>query len=244
MKQYKIYVVFIISLGTGSLSAQSFGFGCLGLSGVFGGYSVQQFDADGLQNGIENFYRESSVDHENIDFGKLEGYRFGANIFRAKFSNFFLTTKGYYQFLKKQDWSYTSGEGSIKSDEFQLSMNHWGLALDLGLPLFTFLDWKILEGGINFYEIEFDYQSLINPEIEKNKYSNDEVFIGYYAGTGLIIHIIPNYLSLEGTAIYNFLDFNNFSESENDQLGFNNSEETIIKGKFGAAVQLNIGVPL
>lgn len=227
-----------------NISAQSFGFGCLGLSGIYGGYSIQQFDVDGLDKGIELFCSTDNMNHENIDFGELEGYRLGANIFRAKFSNFFITTKGYYQFLGKKDWAYTTGEGSVKSDEFQLRMNHWGLALDLGFPILSFIDWKIVEGGINFYDMEFDYQSLINPEVSKISYSRDEVVIGYYAGTGLIIHIIPNYLSIEGTAVYNFLDFKEYSPLDEDPFGFTNSTQTLIKGKFGAVVQLNIGVPL
>lgn len=237
-------IVFLILLSTTGISAQSFGFGCLGLSGVFGGYSIQEFEVVGLDEGISQFCASDQTDYKTGSFDRVEGYRVGANIFRARFNNFFITTKGYYQFLKKKDWSYISNQREVKSDEFQLSMNHWGLALDLGFPILSFVDWKILEGGINFYDIDFDYASIANQDISKLHYTTDEVVIGYFAGTGVIIHIIPDYMSIEGTAVYNFLNFNKFSQMDTDPFGFNNPDKDIVKGKFGAIVQLNIGVPL
>lgn len=244
MKIKNLYLLIIIPLVTHTVQAQSFGFGCLGLSGIYGGYSVQQFDMEAIENAVDlyNISRNNVID--DLKFDRLEGYRIGGNIFRAKFSSIFITTKGYYQFLEQKQVGYSSGITSIKKDDYALTMNHWGLGIDIGFPVFSFLDWKILEGGINFYDVDFDYESLLANEGDLQvHYSTDDVSIGYYAGTGIILHLIPNYVSLEGTAFYNFVSVSEFMTSDTDRLHLTNSGGNLIEGQFGAAVQLNVGFP-
>ncbi|MBU1101352.1 MAG: hypothetical protein KKA84_13200 [Bacteroidetes bacterium] len=245
MKIKNLYILLIFPLVTQSLQAQSFGFGCLGLSGIYGGYSIQQFDAAPIEDAIGLYNISRNNMNDGLKFDQLEGYRIGGNIFRARFSSLFITTKGYYQFLEQKQNGFSSEVASIKKDEYKLSLNHWGLGIDIGFPLFSFLDWKILEGGVNFYDVDFDYESLLEAEGDlKVHYSTDEVTVGYYAGTGLILHIIPDYISVEGTAFYNFVGLSNFITSDTDRLNLINTGEKLVEGRFGAVVQINVGFPL
>ena len=67
------HIIILTPLFAINIAAQSFGFGCLGLSGVYGGYSIQQFDVAGLENGIDFFCNADNMNHENINFSELEG---------------------------------------------------------------------------------------------------------------------------------------------------------------------------
>ncbi len=130
--------------------------------------------------------------------------------------------------------------------DFELSSNHWGVAIDFGLPVFSFIDLKVVEGGITFYQIEFKEKLTINGgEAEEESFHNDGTDIGYYIGTGLILNIVEGYISLEGTAMYHFLTIDKIENSNGSVYPLSSIDKSFIdKGGFAAAVQLNIGFPL
>lgn len=226
--------------------SQSFGFGCLGLSGVFGGYSIHRFEASGLNESIAFRNENLGITESDVEFGEASGLRIGANIFRAKFSNYFLTVKGFYQFLREQHSSIHQISSVRYDDEYLLELNHWGVALDIGIPLLGFLDLKVVEGGVVFYNAAFTIESNIDGQNNSEiKYVNTDSEMGYYVGTGLIIHVIPDYISLEGTAIYNFVQIASLDDGGGNIIPYNSVNANFIEsGKLAAAVQLNIGFPL
>ena len=80
---------------------QTFGFGCLGFVGGYGGYSYQNYKPGTLNDYIDHFnlLYNDSLSAPLGKFGKADGYRFGLNFFRAKFKGFIITAKGFYQNL-------------------------------------------------------------------------------------------------------------------------------------------------
>ena len=100
LKKYQ-KIFFLILIFNYQILPQSFGFGCLGFVGGFGGFSYQQYKPDGLNRYVANFNSSFSeyIDQNMSDFGTATGYRVGINVFRAKFSGFFVTAKGFYQQL-------------------------------------------------------------------------------------------------------------------------------------------------
>ncbi|MFC2133779.1 hypothetical protein ACFLTH_04110 [Bacteroidota bacterium] len=240
-----VFIVLFISK-PGDLFSQSFGFGCLGLSGVYGGYSTQTFEAGGLNQTIIARYENMGINNSDVSFGRASGLRLGANIFRAKFSNYFLTFKAFYQFLEEQHRRSHQISSVMYDDNYLLELNHWGVALDLGIPLFDFLDLKIVEGGMIFYNAEFSINSFVDGQNQSEvKYKNSDTETGYYVGTGLIVHIIPDYISLEGTAMYNFVQISRLETGNGDAIPYDTITTNFIEsGKVATAVQLNIGFPL
>lgn len=240
MNKY-ISVISFILVFTVFVSAQSCGFGCLGLSGVYGGYSFQNYDAAGLNR----FLSEQTGETGQAEFGSGEGIRVGSNIFRADFDDYFFTVKGYYQFLKEEN-QVASASNSIR-DEYKLSLNHWGFGVDFGIPLFSLFEWKIIEGSVAIYKTEFKHRQFENNILViDNKYTADKSDVGYYLGTGLIINLVKNYVSIEGTAGYNNFGVSSFKlDSDPDVVIKNNSGEDLIKGgKIQGTIQLNVGFPL
>lgn len=249
MKKY-IYPVFIFSIVLSfavETNAQNFGFGCLGLSGIYGGYSIQQYDAAGLNQSIENYFQNLGIANPEMDFNEGQGFRVGGNIFRAKFANFFLTLKGFYQFLSEEQKTSGQTDTGVLSSTCTLELNHWGVGVDVGFPLLQgFIDLKLAEGGVLFYSTKFKIESSLdnvaNPDV---KYKESDTNMGYYVGTGLIIHLIPNYVSLEGTAMYNFMKVENLSGDDGSIFPGSAVDKNFVEaGKLAAAVQLNIGFPL
>ncbi|MEG8947204.1 hypothetical protein [Rosettibacter firmus] len=232
-----------------NLYPQTFGFGCLGLSGFYAGITQQEYESKGI---TEYLFPESINNpdlHTDFNFKKATGYRVGANIFRAKFSKVFITAKGYYQFLKeshnRQIYTDINGERNYK---YELSMNHWGVGLDLGFPIFSLLDFKLLEGHVTFMNPEFSTEELdVNNNIlNENKLTTDKVRIGYFVGSGIIVHLIPDYVSIEATAGYSFYLIEKFyDDNKNIVIPVQDSKNyPVNKSKFSATLQLNVGFPL
>ena len=247
---YKIIIaIILITMPLSVSSAQSFGFGCLGLSGFYGGYTQQYYKADGINDYVRLNYSQNATPN-NIKFHQGTGFRIGANLFRADFDDVFLTIKGYFQFLKEEhdvDDPLTQGNTQgVLHKKFQLTMNHWGVALDFGFPLFSIIDFKLIEGGITFYNSEFAYNSTLNNLVQTDiKMSPDNVQLGYYVGSGLIINLIRDYISLEGTAAYTLLKIDKMNDSNGSIVPpVSSNNRAIENGGFSATVQLNVGFPL
>jgi hypothetical protein len=239
----------VVSVLGSSVYAQKFGFGCLGLSGFYVGISEHHYRADGLNDFVNKNAIGSVVQtDEKLNFNLGSGYRVGANFFRAKWDKLFITAKGYFQFYKEE---HTINPASNLQYKFQLRMNQWGLGVDIGIPLTSFLDWKIIEGGVVFYNSELNQQQFIDNSLSSEiKYSPEKTKPSYYAATGIILHIIPDYMSLEGTAAYNFMNINEFTGGNSDveSIAVSDQKYVTIKepfGKYGfsGAIQLNISFP-
>ena len=240
---YATILLFLIST---SIQAQTFGFGCLGLSGFYTGISQEQYDAKGINDFLNyQLFTKSSISSSiPIKFEKGTGYRIGANFFRAKFDKIFITPKGYYQFLKEEHSVTELSGGSTIISKHNLSLNHWGVGVDFGVNLFWILDWKVLEGNVKFFSGDFTSEySKDNVFLNDTKYNLDKTQICYYVGSGLILHLVPDYISIEGTAGFNFVKIESLKriDSLGNEMFINNA---IPRGGFSATIQLNVGFPL
>jgi len=244
-------IFFLVLIFTYQILPQSFGFGCLGFVGGFGGYSYQQYKPDGLNQYVNNFNSQYSeyIDTKMDLFRKSSGYRVGVNVFRAKFSGFFITVKGYYQQLR-EDHSALVFQTAVGIDyEYDLKIKSWGVGADIGIPVTDFLSWKILDGSILINSARFTETINSSQGTSVNKYDNDKTEIGYSIGTGFVFEIIKNYISIEGAASYSQFTIDKMKADDGSgYLEFNNqtgsTDKFINSGGFNAVLQLNVGFPL
>lgn len=247
LSQKYFYILVMVFTIASTVKAQTFGFGCLGLSGFYAGISQNSYDANGINdflNPVQLHLNNTNQSYGAVKFEKGTGYRIGANLFRAKFDKVFITAKGYYQFLKEERSTKELVSGSNYTTNHTLSLNHWGIGIDFGVNLFWILDWKVLEGNVTFFSGNFNTENLKdNVFVNDTKYELDETKIGYFVGSGLILHLVPDYLSLEGTVGFSFLKLESLKRT--DSLGniiyINNA---VPSGGVSATVQLNVGFPL
>jgi len=241
----------LIILLSPSIFPQSFGFGCLGFVGGFGGYSYQEYKPDGLNRYVQNFNSINSeyIEGEMNEFGKATGYRVGINFFRAKFTSFFISAKGYYQQLN-ENHSAVVYQTAIGIDYgYDLKLKSWGVGVDLGIPITTFLSWKIVDGSALINSAAFTETINSSQGTAVNKFNNDKTEIGYSVGTGFIFDILKDYISIEGVASYSH--FSTDKMKAEDGSGFleyidqdSSQRKFIDNGGFNAVVQLNLGFPL
>jgi len=254
LKKNYFYTVIIISvvLFNTNINSQTFGFGCLGFFGGYGGVVYQSFKADGLNQFVKYFNEQkfSTLDDPLQDYYGAFGYRVGVNFFRATWeSGFILTAKGYYQSLSRtREASETLIDGN-KNYTFELDLKNWAVGIDFGYAITSFLSWKIVDGSINFNNVSLT-STINSPEgTEVSKYKSESGVLGYSVGTGIIISIIKDYISLEGLAGFTRIKIEKLNIEEGDPylddvLSGDENNNFIESGGFTAVIQLNIGFPL
>ena len=202
-------IFFVVVLSVSYILPQSFGFGCLGFVGGFGGYSYQQYNPIGLNRYVFNFNNDpvnsEYIENEMNEFGKASGYRIGINVFRAKFTGIFLTAKGYYQQLSEEHNAIVIPTAVTFNYDYNLKLKSWGIGVDMGIPITDYLSWKILDGSVLINSARFTKTINSSQGTSIEKFDNDKTELGYSVGTGFIIDLVEDYISLEGVASYSQL---------------------------------------
>jgi hypothetical protein len=251
VKIFKI-VFFILLIIASNNNAQSFGFGCLGFVGGYGGFSFQKYNPKGLNNYVDsyNLQFKDSLSSPMAKFGKAQGYRVGLNFFRANFKGIILTTKGFYQFLSENNSSSIIGSAGNINTNFEVDFKNWGVGLDLGTDISQALSWKVVDAAILFNTSSFtNTTNTPGPLTTVLQYNSEKSSIGYSVGTGFILQIIDEYISLEGVAAYTTFTIGKMRSTNGTELTSSVSsseamDNFVTAGGFNAVVQLNIGFPL
>ena len=230
------------------INSQTFGFGCLGFVGGYGGYTYQQYDAKGLNTFVQSFNESRPTGSKQMDeFKYATGYRVGINFFRATFKNgFILTAKGYYQSLGKKNKASEEINNGVNDYAYDLDLKNWGVGLDLGIDLFKGLSWKVIDGAVHFNNVKFTTTENFPGETIISTYKNDGNDLSYSVGTGIIVSIIQDYISIEGLAGYTNLKIKEVKNNLGTSLLYpeNDTKNFIDSGGFTAVIQLNVGFPL
>lgn len=243
----KYLKIFFLLISISSLAeAQTFGFGCLGFVGGYGGYSYQDYNAAGLNEYIK-YWNSLEFVHSPLDeFSSASGYRVGLNFFRATFENgIIVTAKGFYQYLSKENKASVGVGTSDDNYSMDLTLKNWSLGFDVGWQFTKVVSWKILDASLNFNNVTLTETTDLPGETYVNKYKSDSGVIGYSIGTGVIVAIIKDYISVEGLAGYTQIVIDNvYNDNGEPFLGANYNEKFIESGGFSAVIQLNVGFPL
>lgn len=242
-----------ILINSALVFSQSFGFGCFGFVGGFAGYGYQNYESGYLNNQINGFNTAMSDGTNNIipEFNTAKGYRIGLNFFRANFSGFFFSLKGYYEFISEDhSYSYTNLNSTTNS-ELELDLKSWNIGIDFGIPITNFLSWKIVDGALNFNSARLIHKPNLEDNTHDVKYNNDSPELGYNISTGFILSVIEDFVSIEGSAGYRFLEIKTVTAEDGSVFLLRpensrqvNEEEFITGGGFNAFLQINIGFPL
>lgn len=238
---------------SGKTEAQTFGFGCLGFVGGYGGFSYQQYNPAGLNEYIRQFNLTEFVNTPVDEFSEATGYRLGLNFFRATFENgIILTAKGYYQALAKKNKGGVGIGQSTDNYSLDLNLKNWSIGFDVGWQFTNVVSWKILDGSLSFNNVGLTETTDLPGQTTINKYESDGGIIGYSVGTGIIVAIIKDYVSVEGLAGYTYLEIDNVYDENGTPLlnpvstqeQVNVDSKFIESGGFSAVIQLNVGLPL
>ncbi len=252
IKSINLSIAFCLILFSVYASAQTFGFGCLGFVGGYGGYSYQVYNPKGLNDYIDSFNSiiKDSVTSPMGKFGKLQGYRIGLNFFRADIKGFILTAKGFYQYLNEKKTSATNSDFGASNITYQVELRNWGVGIDLGTVISGALSWKVIDAALLYNNTTFtNTLNTPGPTTTIITYSNENPSLGYTVGTGFILSIIKRYISIEGVAGYSVFTIDKMKTSDGTELTVAENSNQVMKnfitaGGFNAVIQLNVGFPL
>ncbi len=234
------------------IQAQSFGFGCLGFVGGYAGFSFQKYNPKGLNNYVDAFNsaNKDSLTSPMSKFGEAQGYRIGINFFRANIKGFILTAKGFYQYLSEKNTANIEGISGSANSVYQVEMRNWGVGLDLGTSITDILSWKVIDAALLYNSASFtNTKNSPGPITLLMKYNSENYTLGYSVGSGFILQVIDQYVSLEGVAGYAAFKIDKMKTGDGTELTVSETSnkvmsEFISSGGFNAVVQLNIGFPL
>lgn len=242
----------LLVTGSPRLQAQELGFGCLGLVGGFGGYTSQGVHTDELNEFVSRYNRlhADSLYQQMDQFGNLKGFRLGLNVLRQNLQGMILTFKVFYENLIERKTGIILVSSQQENTFTELAMKNFGIGIDIGTELTRSFSLKIIDATIVFSQIRFT-ESLHNPsgQIVNYVYTADDEPIGVTLGTGFIFELIDDYVSLEGSAGYMFMEAGRMRTTEGkylnkDQRSDEKMRYVINSGGFNATLQLNIGVSL
>lgn len=248
----RFFYLFIISLISTTANAQTFGFGCLGLVGGYGGYSYQKYKPTGLNNFISDFNlnKKASLTSPMKEFGEARGFRAGINFFRANFKGVFVTAKGFYESLQeKHDAVNRLGDNSTANYIYEVKLQNYGLGIDVGIDITKFIGWKIFDVALHFNNVSFSQTENLPGETNIKKFNHKPTALSYSIATGVILSLIENYISIEGLAGVTILKITDLKTDQDELLTATQNSTTpmnnfIESGGFTAVVQLNVGFPL
>ena len=247
---YLLLIIFFILVP--DIKAQSLGFGCLGFVGGYVGYSYQKYNPKGLNNYVNAFNaaNKDSLSSPMSKFGEAQGYRIGINLFRANIKGFILTTKGFYQYLSEKNTANINAEDGFTNAVYLVEMRNWGFAVDLGTAITDILSWKVIDAALLYNTASFtNTTNSPGPITILMKFNSEKYSFGYTVGTGFILQLIDQYISLEGLAGYTAFNIDKMKTGEGTELTVSETSKQVMRnfissGGFNAVVQLNIGFPL
>ncbi len=246
-----IFSVIILFESCDFSNAQSFGFGCIGFTGAFGGYSYQKYNPSELNDYINSFnqIRTDSLVEPMNSFGHARGFKVGINFFRKKYKHFFFTTKGFYQLLVERKNALEKLSTGNVSTNFETKLTTWGLGFDVGTPIISFLNWKIIEAAIVYNQAKFSNTQNFPGAVTIVKNYKSDFSFGYTIGSGVIVELFGEYITLEGSALYSKISIGEIQNENSVKLTKHENSDEVIKnfisdGGLNAVIQLNIGIPL
>lgn len=251
---YPVYLVaFLATVSHGQNNV--LGFGCFGALSGFVGYEIREVKATGLNAYLDalgtdvGFSRELEEPFEK--FETLYGFRFGVNLARVDFDPLFFSVKGYYAGLSKKNHAWIDYDGERFENYVELKTHNFAVGFDFGVTVFEGLRWKAIDAAATINTARLT-GSFTEPGARANvtRFESEEYEFGYNLGSGLIVNVVGEYISLEGTIAYARGHVGSLREVDEEVFlpktpgGLAPMTNAIDGGGVSTSVQLNLGFPL
>ena len=193
-------------------------------SGIFGGYGIQMYSAEGL-----NEVLPSEVGFK--DYGTAMGWRVGANIVQLQHEELMMGLKFYYQSMTE-----TQDEAGQK---IKLNLTQWNLGMSFSYIISQSFDIRIFDVLISWTNAE-----LTNAVdgYDDDVYKSPETNTGFTADAGIVYYPFPPYVSLEVLGGYSLFSVDKVNLEEGASTLSTINDFVDGGGFFGVAV-LTVGLP-
>jgi len=238
-----LFAAFCLLLFAGKLSAQN---DCCGMgsifssimqSGIFGGYGIQQYSAEGW-----NDYISSSGLSENFsDYGSAHGWLVGANLIGIRQKDFLVALKFYYQSVSEKQDADGTYLGEPATQELDLTINNWSLGVSFSYILNNNFDFRIFDALMRFTSADLTNKIRYASGSVTDEYSSPDANIGFTFDTGLVYYPLPPYISIEVVGGYSIFSVKSMEDENGNEL--NTTSDFIDGGGFFANAVLTFGIP-
>ena len=193
-------------------------------SGIFGGYGVQMYGAEGLN--------EVTINIEGIeDFGTAMGWRVGANIIQLQHQQLMVGLKFYYQEMReKQD---------LTGQDMTLAITQFNLGTSFSYIINNSFDIRIFDVLISWTNAEL---TRTGDGFDDIVFKSPETNTGFTADAGVVYYPFPPYVSLEILGGYSIFSIDKVDLVE----GVDNIDkinDIVDGGGFFAVAVLTVGLP-
>jgi hypothetical protein len=236
-----LFVIVLTVSSSNTLKAQS---DCCGLgsifqslvqSGIYGGYGIQLYSAQGLNDVLP-------ADAGFKDFKTTFGWRVGANILGFRHENILFAMKFHYQSMtEKQDRTGEDNGGSF-TQELDLKLNQLAFGLSFSYILGKNFDLRLFDGMLtwNGAKLTNSFQSSNPPE--DDVYESPESSIGFTFNTGIVWYPFPPYLAIGILGGYSIFSIDEL-KLEKGNSSLTSIREPIDGGGLFAMAVLTVGIP-
>ncbi len=199
-------------------------FSSLMQSGIFGGYGVQMYRAEGL-----NEVLPSEVGFK--DYGTAMGWRVGANIIQLQREQLLIGLKFYYQAMKeKQD---------VTGQDMTLDITQWNLGMSFSYIINNSFDIRIFDAMLSWTNAKL---TRTGDGFNDIVFKSPESSTGFTADAGVVYYPFPPYVSLEVLGGYSIFSIDKVNLEEG-QSNLSTINDIVDGGGFFAVAVLTIGLP-
>lgn len=214
-------------------------FSSLVQSGIFGGYGIQQYDALGLNEVIEN---TPGLAENFNEFGTAWGWRLGANIIGIREDNILLTLKFYYQQATEKQEATGTYQGNPATQKLQLDIKNWNIGMSFSYVLSKNFDIRIADLLLTFTNATFKNEIRTANGPPEDKYESPDTHTGFTFDAGLVFYPLPPYIAIEVLGGYSLFAVEKVQLEGNNSF-FPSNSDFIDGGGFFAVAVLTVGIP-
>jgi len=193
-------------------------------SGIFGGYGVQMYSAEGL-----NEVLPAEIGFK--DYGTALGWRVGANIVQLQHQQLMMGLKFYFQSVTETQ--------DVTGQEIKLEITQFNLGTSFSYIISNSFDIRIFDVLISWTNAELT--NSVEGD-DDDVYKSPETNTGFTADAGFVYYPFPPYVSIEvlgGYSIFS-IDQLDLKEGESNLTTIN---DLVDGGGFFAVAVLTVGLP-
>lgn len=199
-------------------------FSSLVQSGIFGGYGIQMYSAEGLNEVLPS---EAGFK----DYGTAMGWRVGANIIQLQHEQLMMGLKFYYQSMTETQ--------DITDQEIKLNITQWNLGVSFTYIISNSFDIRIFDALIAWTNAELT--NTVEGE-DNDIYKSPETNTGFTVDAGFVYYPFPPYISIEVLGGYSIFSVDEVNLEEG-QSSLSTINDFVDGGGFFAVAVLTVGLP-
>ena len=202
-------------------------------SGIFGGYGIQMYSAEGLNAELPEGFE---------DYGTAMGWRVGANIIQLQHEQLMMGLKFYFQSSTETQEVTGTYNGEPATQELKLILSQFNLGMSFSYIISNSFDIRIFDIYIAWTNGELSNTIKSSNAPPEDVYKSPDTNTGFTADAGIVYYPFPPYVSLEVLGGYSLFSVETVELEGGSNFPTSNTD-VVDGGGFFAVAVLTVGLP-